>query len=62
MLDPQCIGEVPVLVKVIYYDPAVSGNADQYDFLYDFNTLANNEDAPPTDVRGIIGLQIVRPA
>jgi len=60
--DPQCAGEVPVLVKVVYYDPAVSGNANQYDFLYDFNTLANNEDAPPTDVRGIIGLQIVRPA
>lgn len=60
-LDPQCLGEVPVLVKVVYYDPAVGGVANQYDFLYDFNTLANNENAPPTDVRGIIGLQIVRP-
>lgn len=61
VVDPQCAGEVPVLVKVVYYDPAVSGTANQYDFLYDFNTLANNENAPPTDVRGIIGLQIVRP-
>lgn len=59
MVDPQCAGQVPLLIKVVYYDPAGVSDSDKYDFLYDFNTAANNENAAPNHVRGLVGIQIV---
>ena len=59
VLDPQCAGQVPLLIKVVYYDPAGASDSDKYDFLYDFNTAANNENAAPNHVRGLVGIQIV---
>jgi len=54
-VNPALVGEVPLLIKVIVYDTGVFG-IYQYNFNWDFGASSLNR-----DLRGIIGIEIVRP-
>ena len=50
-------GEVPVLVKVSHKD---SVDARKYDMEYDFLNLGDDPDASAANVRGVVGIEIIR--
>lgn len=59
-VDPQALHEVPILIQVVLYDTGGAGSK-RYDFTWDFVAAGLNANARTRDVRGLIGIEVVRP-